>query len=114
MIIARSGYGILTLAIIPASGIAAGIVASRASQQEIHIQAAACLGVMAGSIINWFVGRRFNCEGFAAVVDRETALPIRVPQHHELYWIPMEYWSIPAFLGAAAVLVRLLVVHGVI
>jgi len=120
MIIRHSGYGILAIVITPAAAIASGVIASRVLaiepklEQEFYTEVIACLGFIAGSVINWFVGRHLNRRGFVEVVDSETNLPIRIPRHHELFWLPMEYWSVPAFLGGVAVLVRLLRVHGMI
>ena len=108
MIFVRSGYGLLTLVIAPATAILTGVVASHVltvqpgAEREFWTSIAACAGFVAGSGLNWVVGRRLNGRGPRQVLDPELRLPIRVePRRHELYWIPMEYWSVPAFLGVS-------------
>lgn len=58
--------------------------------------------IVAGAL-NWMVGRYFNNKGKARIIhDEKTGRPLtKVEARHELFFIKMEYWSIPLFLAAA-------------
>ena len=55
-------------------------------------------GVVAAAVI-WFTGRRFNDPAKdRLVVDPATGEQIRLITRHTLFWIPMQWWAIPAVL----------------
>ena len=55
-------------------------------------------GTIAAAVI-WFTGRRFNDPAKdRLVVDPATGEQIRLVTRHTFFWIPMQWWAIPAAL----------------
>jgi F0F1-type ATP synthase assembly protein I len=87
-----SGWGILAL--VEAAIAFAGIDGIGLKQPIAGLLS----GVIAAAAI-WFTGRRFNDPAKdRIVVDPATGEQIRLVTRHTLFWIPMQWWAIPAIL----------------
>jgi hypothetical protein len=96
------GWGILAL-LIGAAGFFGGILLGDAlfrrtqNVQVTYLVGAAALLVAA--TVNWFAGRALNRtrrEAGASAFNR-----------HSLFWIPMEWWSVPMLIMAVVALIAI-------
>ena len=62
----------------------------------------AAVFLLAG-VLNWMLGRYLNNKGKPVVLhDEKTGRPLTKVEHrHALFFIKMEYWSVPLFLISA-------------
>ena len=53
------------------------------------------LGMMAGAVAIWFLGKRLNGPGSTRVlIDPQTNEQVILQRKHTMFWIPMEYWGV--------------------
>jgi len=64
-------------------------------------------GLLAAAAANWFVGRRLNGTPPRELVDPHTQQRFMFQRLHKLFWIRMEYWSIPVLILAFVPLLAL-------
>ena len=62
--------------------------------------AAMSIAVLAGAALNWVVGRKLNGSPPRALRDMTTGEDVLLYRRHKLFWIPMQYWSIPVAIVA--------------
>ncbi len=95
------GWGILTLAIAVAALAAVELTAGPADAWAFRVQVAVALLVAAA--MNLWLGRRLNAQPARVLIDAAAARRIVVRPRHDLFFVPMEYWSAAFALGAAAI-----------
>ena len=65
------------------------------------------LGLLAAAATNWLIGRRLNGTPPRELVDPTTNQRVLLHRLHKLFWIRMEYWSLPVALAAFVPLLAL-------
>ena len=96
------GWGILSIVIALAAMAAVGMTTSLpANSWTWRWHAAVALLVGAG--VNFWAGWRLNRRG-RLVVDGASGRHFEVRGRHDLFFIPMEYWTVVFVIGAAALL----------
>ncbi|MFC0385310.1 hypothetical protein [Muricoccus vinaceus] len=112
MLFVSSGLGLLVISMLLVSAVATGALAqtgfTMAGRPDLAFLAAS-LGLLAAAGVNWVVGRRLNRQPGREMIDARTGERVLLRRRHALFWIPMEYWSIPVALAA---LVPLLALRG--
>ena len=105
-----SGWGILTIPIllVTAAAVTAAVQLSleAAGHPDLAFLAFS-LGLFAAAGANWAVGRRLNSRPGRELVDPRTGERVLLQTRHRLFWIRMEYWSVP---GAVLGLIPLLAI----
>ena len=110
MLFIWSGWGILVLPVVFCTPIlvgASGGLALRAIGHPELTFLAVSLGLFAAAAANWFVGRRLNGKPPRELVDPATNERVLLRSLHKLFWVRMEYWSVPVALAAFAPLLAL-------
>lgn len=112
MFIIWSGWGFLTIPIVGVVSIVVGVIANLAfaatGSPPQSIVMAADLGLFAGAAANWYIGKRLNNVPGRELLDPATGERILLTRRHKLFWIQMQYWSIPvAVLGLGYLLIML-------
>ncbi|TXM89437.1 hypothetical protein FV222_26690 [Methylobacterium sp. WL103] len=110
MLFIWSGWGILVLPVVAVTAILAGAAGGLALRAAGHPELtflAVSLGLFAAAAANWFVGRRLNGNPPRELVDPVTNERVLLYSLHKLFWIRMEYWSIPVALAALVPLLAL-------
>jgi len=95
------GWGILTVAIAVAALAAVAMTAGPVDAWTVRAKIAAVL--MVGAAMNLWVGRRLNTAPARVLIDKAAVRRIVVRPRHDLFFVPMEWWSAAFALGAAAV-----------
>ena len=57
-------------------------------------------GLFAAAAANWLIGKRLNGTPGRELVDPATGERVLLARQHKLFWIRMEYWSIPVAVMA--------------
>ena len=110
MLLVWSGWGLLVLPIIFVTSVVVrgalqlALVAAGLPQLAFL---AASVGLFAAASVNWVVGRRFNTRPGRELIDANTQQRVVLRRIHRLFWIRMEYWSVPVFLAAFVPLLAL-------
>ena len=110
MLFVWSGWGILVLPVVMGTAIAVGAVAGLALRALGHPELtflAVSLSLFAAAAANWLVGRRLNGTPPRELVDPATNQRVLLQRLHKLFWIRMEYWSLPVALAAFVPLLAL-------
>ena len=111
MFIIWSGWGALTILIVGLVSIVVGVIldlAFAALGYPQLIVLAASLGLLAAAAANWYAGKWFNSTPPRELIDAKTGERMMLTRHHKLFWIRMEYWSIPvALFGLVSLLATL-------
>ena len=95
MIVWTGAGGLVFVIAVVAAGIGAVLGGT-------HPAAGGGLGLIAGSVAIWFLGKRLNGPGSTRVlIDQKTGEQVVLRRKHTMFWIPMEYWAV--FLGLLAV-----------
>jgi hypothetical protein len=103
MFIIWSGWGALTIVIVAVVAIAVGAIVQLVlgAMGYPHLAfIAASAGLFTAAAANWVIGRRMNGTPPRELVDRATGERVMLTRSHRLFWIRMEYWSIPVALLA--------------
>ena len=103
MLIVWSGWGFLTVAIVAVVSIVVGAIlslmfAALGVPQLTFL--AVSIGLFSAAAANWFIGKRFNDKPGRELVDPQTGQRVLLVRRHKLFWINMEYWSIPVAVAA--------------
>lgn len=110
MLLIWSGWGILVLPVVLGTALlvgASGGLALRALGHPELTFLAVSLGLLAAAAANWFVGRNLNGTPPRELLDPATNQRVLLHRVHKLFWIRMEYWSVPVALAALVPLLAL-------
>ena len=110
MLFIWSGWGILVIPIVVGTAVVVGALGQLSLQALGHPKLAFLafsLGLFAAAAVNWFVGRRLNGTPPRELVDPATNQRVLLHRSHKLFWIRMEYWSVPVALAALVPLLAL-------
>ena len=105
-----SGWGILVLPVVVGTAVIVGGLIQLGLDATGHGNLAFLafsLGGFAAAWANWVVGRRLNSRPPRELVDAKTGQRVVLHRLHKLFWIRMEYWSIPVALAALIPLLAL-------
>ena len=114
MLLIWSGLGFLVIPIVVGTSVVVGALLQVGLTLVGHPQfafLAFSLGLFAAAWANWTLGRRLNSRPGRELVDARTGERVVLRRTHRLFWIRMEYWSIPV---AVAALVPLLAIPAVL
>ena len=110
MFLVWSGWGIFVLPIVFATSVAVGgflqLLLTAANRPDLAFLAFSA-GLFAAAAVNWLVGRRFNNRPGRELLDPQTQQRVILRRVHRLFWIRMEYWSVPVALAALVPLLAL-------
>ena len=110
MLFVWSGWGILVLPVVMGTAVAVGALGGLALRALGHPELtflAVSLGLFAAAGANWLVGRHLNGTPPRELVDPTTNQRVLLHRLHRLFWIRMEYWSLPVLLAAFVPLLAL-------
>lgn len=110
MLVIWSGWGALTILIVAVVTIAVGAIMQLLLGALDYPQLAflaASTGLFAAAAVNWVVGKRMNATPARELVDPATGERLLLARTHRLFWIRMEYWSLPVALLAFVPLLAL-------
>lgn len=110
MLLIWSGWGILVVPVIVGTAVVIGALGGFALRALGHPEltfVAVSLGLFAAAAANWLVGRRLNGTPPRELIDPATNQRVLLRRLHKLFWIRMEYWSIPVALAAFVPLLAL-------
>lgn len=106
MIVVWRGWGILTIPLVGAV-IIWGLLGTLWVTETLLLPnwtkpLGFAIAIVGAGAINWIVGRYLNKKGRPRIIhDEKTGRPLtKVGQQHDLFFIKMEYWSVPLFLIA--------------
>ena len=93
-----SGLGVLVIVIVAVVGgaVAAlvGAVLGTAPAEQLGGLGFG-LGGLAAAAVNWLVGRRLNSGAGRVLLDPATGQQVVLRRRHSLFFIPMQWWSVP-------------------
>jgi hypothetical protein len=70
------------------------------------------IGVLAGAVALWFLGRRLNGPACERIwLDPKIGKEVVVRDRHTMCWIAMEWWAIPWAIVGIAMIVAVTVHH---
>ena len=103
MLLIWSGCGILTVPLVVAASFTVtalvhGLLIAAGRPDLVFV--AFSLGLAAAAWANWLVGRRLNGRPPRELLDPKTNERVLLYRRHKLFWINMEYWSVPVPLLA--------------
>ena len=110
MFIVWHGWGFLTIVIVAAVAVLVGAVLQAIFAATGYPQLAflaTSIGLLCAAAANWFVGKRLNGAPPRELVDARTGQRVLLARRHKLFWIRMEYWSVPVALAALLPLLAL-------
>lgn len=110
MLLIWSGWGILVVRIVIGTAVIFGALIQISLQALGHPELAFLafsLGLFAAAAANWVVGRRLNSTPSRELIDPATNQRVLLTRRHALFWIRMEYWSVPVVLAAFVLLLAL-------
>ncbi len=110
MLLIWSGWGVLVIPIVAVTAVIVGALVQVGLTFSGHPNfafLAFSVGLMAAAWVNWRVGRRLNGKPPRELLDPRTNEKVLLFRRHRLFWINMEYWSIPVALGALVPLLAL-------
>ena len=100
MIIWR-GWGVLTIAIVVlVGGLVTAISVNVLKETGRFVGLAFTAGLVAAALVNWFVGRRLNSAPGRELMDPATGQRVVLRRSHDLFFVPMEWWSVLLLIGA--------------
>lgn len=113
MFLVWSGWGILVLPIVFGTAVAVGALLqwalTAASRPDLAflVFLAFSAGLFAAAAVNGQIGRRLNSRPGRELLDPKTQQRVVLRRVHRLFWIRMEYWSVPVALAAMIPLLAL-------
>lgn len=110
MLFIWSGWGILAVPVIIGTAVVVGALGGFALRAVGHpdlMFLAVSLGLFAAAGANWVVGRRLNGAPPRELVDPATNQRVLLRRRHALFWVPIQYWSLPVALAAFVPLLAL-------
>jgi hypothetical protein len=96
------GWGILTVAIAIGALIAVELTTTGPADAW-SFRARVATALLVGAAMNLWLGRRLNNAPARILIDTRAARRIVLRPRHDLFFVPMEYWSAAFALGAAAI-----------
>lgn len=63
------------------------------------------IAMFVAAAANWRIGKRLNGKPGRELIDAKTGERVLLQSRHDLFWIKMEYWSVPVAIAAFASLV---------
>ncbi|WP_404336205.1 hypothetical protein AB2M62_18555 [Sphingomonas sp. MMS12-HWE2-04] len=110
MLIVWSGWGALTILIVAVVSIAVGallqVIFTALGYPQLAFLAVS-IGLFSAAAANWFIGKRLNSTPGRELVDPKTGQSVMLTKRHKLFWIRMEYWSLPVAVLALVPLLAL-------
>lgn len=103
MFIVWSGWGALTILIVMVVAIVVGAILQLIFNAIGYPQLAFLafsVGLFSAAAANWFIGKRLNNTPGRELVDPKTGQRVLLTRRHKLFWIEMQYWSIPVAIAA--------------
>ncbi|TXN67810.1 hypothetical protein FV230_13810 [Methylobacterium sp. WL6] len=110
MLVIWSGWGILAVPVVVGTAVVVGALGGLALRAAGHpdlMFLAVSLGLFAAAGANWLVGRRLNGAPPLELVDPATNQSVLLRRRHALFWVPIQYWSLPVALAAFVPLLAL-------
>lgn len=110
MLFIWSGWGILVLPIVVGTAVAVGALGGFVLRGLGHPELtfiAISLGLFAAAAANWFIGRRLNGRPPRELIDPTTNQRVLLRRRHALFWVPVQYWSVPVAIAALVPLLAL-------
>jgi len=110
MLFIWSGWGIVVIPVVVGTAVAVGAVGGLALRALGHPELtflAISLGLFAAAAANWIVGRRLNGRAPRELIDPTTSERVLLRRRHALFWVPVQYWSVPVALAALVPLLAL-------
>lgn len=110
MLFIWSGWGILVLPIVilVAGAVTAALQTAFAAVGHPDLAfLAITIGGLAAAAVNWIVGTRLNNRPGRELIDPKTNERVILRRTHRLFWIKMQYWSIPVAIAALIPLLAL-------
>ncbi|MCO5067006.1 MAG: hypothetical protein M9924_21810 [Rhizobiaceae bacterium] len=108
MFVVWKGWGILTVLIVVivagAVTMALSVALAAAGLTDTLELAAIAIGLFAAAVANWYAGKHFNDVPGRELVDPKTGQTVVLKPRHDLFFIKMEYWSIPVAIAGVLVL----------
>jgi hypothetical protein len=102
-----SGWGVLS-ALIAAIAFAGGVLLNlQLPRVGIPAPTGLVLAWLVGASANWVLGKRLNGRPGREMIDARTGQRVLLVRKHTLFWIPMQYYSIPMLVLGALVVVGL-------
>jgi hypothetical protein len=95
------GWGILTVAI--AVGVLAAVALTTGPADVGSFRTRLVSALLIGAAMNLWLARRLNAGPARVLIDTKAVRRIVVRPRHDLFFVPMEYWSAAFALGAAAI-----------
>jgi hypothetical protein len=102
------GYGILVPVILAATWILIPISLRAVIPDTAftpYFKYISAFSLFLGALAVWFVGRKLNCGKGLELLNEKTGEKIVLKSKHTLFFIKMEYWSIPALLFLVFILI---------
>jgi hypothetical protein len=103
MFVVWKGWGILTILIVAVVsglvtlGLSVALAATGLPKLEF---AAMAIGLFVAAAANWYAGKYFNSGPGRELFDPKTGQTVILKRRHDLFFIKMEYWSVPvAIIG---------------
>lgn len=106
MFIVFSGWGLMALPLVAVTGLVVAFLFGlflKTFGITDPLPFAGPVGILAGAAVNWIVGRRLNSRAPREMIDVRTQQRVNLYRRHSLFWIKMEYWSIPIALAAVVI-----------
>ncbi|GJE13613.1 MULTISPECIES: hypothetical protein [Methylobacterium] len=110
MLFIWSGWGIVVIPVVIGTAVAVGALGGSALRALGHPELtflAVSLGLFAAAAANWIVGRRLNGRPPRELIDPATNQRVLLRRRHALFWVPVQYWSVPVALAALVPLLAL-------
>ncbi len=107
MLVIWSGLGFLTVVIVILIGAPVTALvgmALKAFGLGRYVGLAFVIGLLAAAGVNWGVGRWLNNKPGRQLIDPATGNTVILRQKHRLFFIAMEWWSVPLVAFAAIAL----------
>jgi hypothetical protein len=105
--ISWSGLGFVTIAFGFGGGVIGALISDLlqggTDHHDLMDTLLIAVGMLAGAVANWCVGRRLNNRPGRLLVDPATGGRVILRRRHTLFWIPMQWWSIPMALLAIVI-----------
>lgn len=106
-----SGWGIL---VVPIVAISVGVFAIGTGAAGLNEVAGIIVGFLVAAPLTWLLGRKLNGpDASRTLVDPQTGGTVVLRRRHSLFFIPIQYWSIPCVILAVLLLALLLMPTGV-
>ena len=103
------GWGILTIPIvILIGGLVVAVLNNLLGGTGRYAGLALTAGLLAAAVVNWFVGRHLNRTPARELVDPATGERVVIRRSHDLFFVPMQWWSVLLVVAALVSLFAIL------